>query len=212
MNSGGRFPPRPDRRGSNSANRSETTQAPLASAGRIVLSRWSTRAAENKSACPAALKSEAKPERIASRKRLGARRTSRLARPNDGKPERGKALFEPPGLNRLAHALAALERDETAPCLRGHWRVGRGAASTRPLAPYEAHRWSFCRRRLEPRRRLFSAWLDVGWQRARIVTVREGVDDWAKRPHCFSFEAGRKGMAQGDKSLQKTVNQARLAS
>ena len=54
--------------------------------------------------------------------RLGAGRTARLARPNDGKPERGEPLLEPLGLNRLAHALAAFERDETAPCLRGHSR------------------------------------------------------------------------------------------
>ena len=56
---------------------------------------------------------EAGKNRLAQR--LGARRPARLARPNDGKPERGEALLEPLGLNRLAYALAALEGDEIAP-------------------------------------------------------------------------------------------------
>ena len=62
--------------------------------------------------------------------RLGARRPSRLARPNDGKPERGEALLEPLGLDRLPGALPAFERDEAGPCLLGHCRVGRRDAAS----------------------------------------------------------------------------------
>src|ERR1700733_10888079 len=79
---------------------------------------------------------EAGKNRLAQR--LGARRPSRLACPNNGDPQRREAFFEPLGLNRLAHALAALERDETASRLRGHRRLGRGAPSA--SSPIQSHR------------------------------------------------------------------------
>ena len=66
--------------------------------------------------CGAKLGSKAGKNRLAQS--LGAWGAPRLARPNDGKPERGEALLEPLGLNRLARALAALERNE-APLARG---------------------------------------------------------------------------------------------
>src|SRR6202008_1767013 len=43
---------------------------------------------------------------------LGRWGATGLARAHDVKPERGEPLLEPHGLNRLAYALAALERDE----------------------------------------------------------------------------------------------------
>ena len=74
---------------------------------------------------------------------LGARRAARLARADDGKPERGEALRQPLGLHRLPGALPALERDEPAPCLPGHWRARARRcfrSDSHPLAPNEAHR------------------------------------------------------------------------
>ena len=151
-------PPRPDRPGSNSANRSETTQAPRASAGRIVLSRWSTRAAENSNACAAGLNPAAKPERIASRN---------ASAPGDPPGSRVRTTASPSAARRsssrlawtdLPSALAALERDESAPCLPGHRLARRGAASvsilvqsrrTEPTAnPSSKRRLKPCRRRL----------------------------------------------------------------
>ena len=100
---------------------------------------------------------EAGKDRLAQR--LRARRASGLARPNDGEPERCEALLKPLGLNRLARALAALEGDETAPCLPGHRAPApRSALHPYPIAPNEAHRRSFRKRRLKPRRWRFSAW------------------------------------------------------
>ena len=61
--------------------------------------------------------------------RLGARRPPGLARPDDGKPERGEALLEPPGLNRFPCPLPALEGDKSASCLFGHRLARRRAAS-----------------------------------------------------------------------------------
>ena len=55
---------------------------------------------------------EAGQDRLAQR--LRARRAARFARPDDGEPERGEALLEPLGLDRLARSLAAFEGDETA--------------------------------------------------------------------------------------------------
>ena len=57
-------------------------------------------------------------DRLAQRLRTG--RAPWFARSDDGEPERGQALLESLGLNRLADALAALERDETTPGLPGH--------------------------------------------------------------------------------------------
>ena len=51
--------------------------------------------------------------------RLRARRAARLPRADDFEPKRGEARLEPPGLDRLAHALPALERDEPAPRAAG---------------------------------------------------------------------------------------------
>ena len=88
-------PPRPDRRGSNSANRSQTTHAPRSSAGRIVASRWSIRAAANSSASPSGPNGarEARQDHLAQR--LGVRRAARLARPHDLEPEALAAALEP---------------------------------------------------------------------------------------------------------------------
>ena len=61
-------------------------------------------------------------ERLA--KRLGARRAARLPGADDREPQPLEALLEPPRLNRLAGALAALEGDEAASCLFGHRSPG----------------------------------------------------------------------------------------
>ena len=100
----------------------------------MVLSTWSIRAALNSSASPTAPKRAAAPERMTSRKRLGARRAARLAGENDGEPELAQTPGEPARLHRLAGALPAFERDEPAPRRRAAHQFLANVLRIRPMA------------------------------------------------------------------------------
>ena len=109
-----RAPPRPDRRGSKSAKRSQITHSPLASAGAIVASMWSMRAARKQQRL--ALRAEARG--VAGQndlaQRLGARRAAGLAGQRDRRARGLRDGARAASLGRFAGALPAFEGDESS--------------------------------------------------------------------------------------------------
>ena len=94
--------------------RSQITQVPALSAGRIVTARWSARASAKASASRLGPVRGEAPGQQELPQRLGARAAARLAGDEDGDPLPLQPLRQPRRVAGFARPLAAFERDEAA--------------------------------------------------------------------------------------------------
>ena len=166
----------------------------------MVLSRWSTRAAANRSACPAGLKSAAKPVRIASRN---------ASAPGEPPGSRVRMTARPSAARRSSSRLAWTDLPAPSP---------PSSVTNRPLFCMVIVRASDRRSSLPrfhsdraernpsqffaqaSRRRLFSAWFGANWQRGSSdAPITEGGTFRPDRLAAIEPERSTRHAARGPK-------------